>query len=99
MQPFRKGLLFRTRGNRGEECSHLLVKPYNKNILQKDKEGIRMNLLIAPSISSMDLLSPSEFCKICPLVVNLFPVKIKQLPHVDRVKQFVKKRKNRQTIL
>ena len=46
-----------------------------------------MNLLIAPSINSTDL-SASKFCKI--LVVNLFPVKIKQLPKVGRVKHFVK---------
>ena len=52
-----------------------------------------MNLLIAPSIRSMDLLSPSEFRKICPLAVNIFPVKFKQLPHAERerAKQFVKK--------
>ena len=68
----------------GEECPQLLVKPYNNNTLQEDKEGIRMNLLIAPSIRSMDLLSPSEFRKICPLVVNIFPVKFKQLPNAER---------------
>ena len=54
-----------------------------------------MNLLIAPSIRSMDLLSPSEFRKICPLAVNIFPVKFKQLPHAERererAKRFVKK--------
>ena len=49
-----------------------------------------MNLLIAPSISSTDLLSASKFSKIHPLVVNLFPVKIKQLPKAGRVKHFVK---------
>ena len=49
-----------------------------------------MSLLIAPSISKTDLLSPSEFCKIYPLVVNLFPTKIKQLPSAGRVKHFVK---------
>ena len=49
-----------------------------------------MNLLIAPPVSSTDLLSPSEFCKIHPLVVNLFPVKIKQLPSASTVKHFVK---------
>ena len=49
-----------------------------------------MNLLIAPSISSTDLLSASVFCKIHPLVANLFPVKIKQLPKAGRVKHFVK---------
>ena len=38
----------------------------------------------------MDLLSPSEFCKIHSLVLNLFPVKIKQLPSADRVKHFLK---------
>ena len=49
-----------------------------------------MNLLIRPSITSTDLLSPSESCKIHPLVMTLFPVKIKQLPSADRVKYFVK---------
>ena len=49
-----------------------------------------MNLLIAPSISSTDLLCASEFFKIHPLVVNSFPVKIKQLPKAGRVKHFVK---------
>ena len=49
-----------------------------------------MNLLIAPSISSTDLLSQSGFCKIHPFVVNLFPVKIRQLPSAGRVKHFVK---------
>ena len=49
-----------------------------------------MNLLIAPSISSTDLLFPSQFCKIHPLVVNLFPVKIKQLPSACKVNHFVK---------
>ena len=44
-----------------------------------------MNLLIAPFIRSTDFLSASEFCKIHPLVLNLFPVKIKQLPKADRV--------------
>ena len=48
-----------------------------------------MNLLIASSISSTDQ-SPSEFCKIHPLVVNLLPVKIKQLPRAGRAKYFVK---------
>ena len=67
---------------RGEECSQLLVT------LQEDKEG-RMNLLIAPSISLTDLLSPSEFCKIHPLVVNLFPVKLEQLPSAGRMKHFI----------
>ena len=68
----------------------MLVKPYNNNTLQEVKERLRMNLLIATSISSTDLLLASEFCKIHPLVVNLFPVKIKQLPKAGRVKHFVK---------
>ena len=38
----------------------------------------------------MDLLSPSEFCKIHSPVVNLFPVKIKQLPCAGSVKHFVR---------
>ena len=49
-----------------------------------------MNLLIVTSISSTDLLLGSEFWKIHPLVVNLFPEKIKQLPKAGRVKHFVK---------
>ena len=49
-----------------------------------------MNLLIVPYISSTDLLPASVFCKIHPLVANLFPVKIKQLPKAGRVKHFVK---------
>ena len=49
--------------------------------------GQRMSLLIAPSITSYtDLLSPSEFCKIHTLIVNLFPVKVKQLPSASIVK-------------
>ena len=73
----------------GEEFSYLLVKPYNSNTLQEDKKGVRMNLLIGPSISSADLLSASEFCKVHLLIANLFPVKIKQLPKAGRVKHFV----------
>ena len=89
-QLFRKGSLFRTRGNRKRGMFTAAGKPYNINTLQEDKEGVRMNILIAPSINSMDLLSPSEFFKLHPLVVNLFPVKIKQLPSAGRVKHFVK---------
>ena len=89
-QLFRKGSLFRTRRNRGRGMFTAAGKPYNINTLQEDKEGVRMNILIAPSINSMDLLSPSEFFKIHPLVVNLFPVKIKQLRSAGRVKHFVK---------
>ena len=85
----RKGPLFRSRGNRGRGISQLLVKPCNNNTLQEDKEGVRMNLLIVPYISSTDLLSASVFCKIHPLVANLFPVKIKQLHKAGRVKHFV----------
>ena len=66
-----------------------MVKPCNNNTLQEVKEGVRMNLLIGPSISSTDL-SASKFCKIHPLEVNLYPVKIKQLPKAGRVKHFVK---------
>ena len=47
-----------------------------------------MNLLIAPSISSTDLLYVSEFCKIHPLIANLFSVKIKQQPKAGRVKHW-----------
>ena len=74
----------------GQQYSQLLVKPYNNNTLQDGKEGVRMNLLIAPSISSTDHLCASEFFKIHPLVVNLFPVKLKQLPKAGRVKHFAK---------
>ena len=62
----------------GEEFSQPLVKPYNNNTLQEENEGVRMNLLIASSISSMYLLPTSEFCRIHPLVANLFPITIKQ---------------------
>ena len=85
---FKKASYLEPEKIRGEECSQLLVKPCHNNKLQEDKEG-RMNLLIAPSISSTDLLSPSEFCKIHPLVVNLFPVKLKQLPSAGRMKHFI----------
>ena len=37
----------------------------------------------------MNLLSPSEFCKIHPLVVNLSPVKSKHMPSVGGMKHFV----------
>ena len=87
-QPFRKCSLFRTRGNRRRgmftAAGQTLPQPYPTG-----GQGRGMNLSIAPSISSMDLLFPSEFCKIHPLVVNLFPVKIKQLPSADRVKYFI----------
>ena len=56
---------------------------------------VRINLLIAPSISLTDLiLSPSEFCKMHPLVVNLFLVKIKQRSSAGRIKYFVKNWQN-----
>ena len=88
--PFEKGPLFRTRGNRGRGMFIAAGQTLNNNTLQEDKEGVRMNLLIAPSISSTDLLCPSEMYKLHPLIVNLFPVKIKQLPSASRVKHFVK---------
>ena len=56
---------------------------------KEDKEGVRMNLLIVTLISLTNLLPASVFCKIHPLVVNLFPVKIKQLPKAGRMKKFV----------
>ena len=62
----------------GEGFLQPLVKPYNNNTLQEDNNAARMNLLIASSISSMYLLSASEFFKIHPLVANLFAVNIKQ---------------------
>ena len=68
----------------------MLVKPCNNNTLQEGKEGVRMNLLIAPSINSTDHLPASAFYKIHPVVANLFSVKIKQLPKAGRVKHFVK---------
>ena len=75
--------------------SQLLVKHYNSNTLPEDKKMVRINLLIAPSISLTDLiLSPSEFCKIHPLVVNLFLVKIKQRSSAGRIKYFVKNWQN-----
>ena len=48
----------------GEDCFQLLANTYNNNTLQKDKQRVTMNLLITPSISSEELLSPSEFFKI-----------------------------------
>ena len=49
----------------GEECSQLLVKPYNNNNLQEDKQRVRINLLITPSINSITILqntsTSSEF--------------------------------------
>ena len=89
-QPYRKDSLFRSREIGGEEFSQLLVKSFNKNTLQEEKEGVRMYLLVTPSISSTDLLSASVFSKIHPLVANLFSVKIKQLRKASRVKYFVK---------
>ena len=62
-QPFQKEPLVRTRGNREK------VKPYNNNTLQEEKQWARTNLLMTLSMSSPDLLSLSEFCKIYPLVV------------------------------
>ena len=88
-QPFVKAPYLEAGEIGGEEFSYLLVKPYNSNTLQEDKKGVRMNLLIGPSISSADLLSASEFCKVHLLIANLFPVKIKQLPKAGRVKHFV----------
>ena len=89
-QPFQKGPLFRNKGNRGEKCLQVLVKPYNNDTLQENKKRVRRNLLITPSISSTDLLSSSLFCKIYSQVVSLFPIKIKQLPSAGNVKHFVK---------
>lgn len=68
--------LFRSRKNRGKESLQLLVKLYNSNTLQKDRQKVRINLLIAPSINSR---KPSEFCKIHPRVVHLFPVNFKEI--------------------
>ena len=55
---------------KGEVFSQLLFKPYN------DKEEVTKSLLIAPTISSTDFLSPSEFWKI----------KFKKLASTARVK-------------
>ena len=56
-QSFRKGSQFLEPEEIGEdECSQLLVKPYNNNTLHDGKEGVRMNLLIAPSITSTGIL-------------------------------------------
>ena len=76
--PFEKARYLEAGEMWGEELSQLSVKLYNNNTLQEGKERVRMNLLIAPSISSTDLLSASEFCKIHPVIANLFSVKIKQ---------------------
>ena len=88
-QPFRKCPYLEAEEIGGEEFSKLLVKPCKNNTLQEDKEDVRMNLLIVPSISSTDLLPASVFCKIHPLVAHLFPVKMKQLSKAGRVKHFV----------
>ena len=89
-QPFCKGPLFRSRGNRGRG----IFIPAGQTLQQQYPAGgqgrVRMNLLIGPSISSGDLLSASEFCKVHLLIANLFPVKVKQLPKADRVKHFVR---------
>ena len=49
----------------GEECSRLLVKPYNNNNLQEDKQRVSINLSITPSITSITILqntsTSSEF--------------------------------------
>ena len=49
----------------GEECSQLLVKPYNNNNLQEGKQRVRINLLITHSINSITILqntsTSSEF--------------------------------------
>ena len=84
MQPFRKGPLFRTIENRG----WVMFTAADQTLQQQyPTGGQRMSLLIAPSITSYtDLLSPSEFCKIHALIVNLFPVKVKQLPSASIVK-------------
>ena len=76
--PFEKAPYLEVQEIRREECSQLLVNLYSNNPLEEDKEGV--NLLIATYIRSPDLLSPSEFCKIRPLVVNLFPVKPSSCP-------------------
>ena len=44
-----------------------------------------INLLIAPSISSAEVLSPSEFCKIHPLVVAYMSEKIQVKSYVLHV--------------
>ena len=89
-QPFGKGPHLEAEEIEGEEFSQLLVKPCNNNTLKEVKEGVKMNLLIVPSISSIDLLPASVFCQIHSLVANLFLIKIKQLPKAGRVKHFVK---------
>ena len=45
----------------GEEHSQLLIKPYNNNTLHEDKEGVRMNLLIARSINLTDLMNFAKY--------------------------------------
>ena len=66
--PFERTLHLEAEEIEGEEFSQLLVKPYNNNILPEDNEGVRMNSLIAPSISLTDLLPALEFFKIHLLV-------------------------------
>ena len=86
-QSFRKDPYLKPEGTGGVTAvSQNLQLQY----LQEDKEGVRMNLLIASPINSTNLLSSSELYKIHPLVVNLFQRKIKQLPRASRVKHFVK---------
>ena len=93
-QPFRRGPLFRSRGNRVRG----IFEPAG-NTLQEDKEGLRMNFLTAPFISSTNLLSPWVFCKVRPLVANFFPVKIKQLPRATEWNILQRISKDWQTIL
>ena len=81
--PFEKAPYLETEEIRGEECSQLLVKLYNNNTQQEDKQGVRIHILITHYIRSPDLLSASELCKI-------HPVNIKQLLSANRVNYFVK---------
>ena len=90
MQSFEKAPYLEAVEIRGKECSQLLVKPYKTNTLQKDKQGEWIHLWIKRYIRSSDLLSPPEFCKTHPLVVNLFPLKIKQLSSAAKVNYFLK---------
>ena len=59
--PFGKAFYLEPEEIEVREYSQLLVKPYNNNTLQEEKQRVRLNLLEIPSICSTDLLSPSEF--------------------------------------
>ena len=80
-QPFRKGPLFRSRGNRGRG----IFTAACQNLQQQNPTGGQRrgkNEFVNSTFHQLGRV----FCKIYPLVANSFPVKIKQLPKAGRVK-------------